>query len=122
MAAVAWLSAPFPQTFLLEGFRDPIPRAAIVRSGPDVGGGKVRSRGRIPGIMAGTLPLITTDQVTELETYVYTTLEDGTAVFNFLHPRLGTTLRCRMLDQDGLFFDPIFKGPKWSVALQMEVL
>jgi hypothetical protein len=66
---------------------------------------------------------MTTQQTTTLENFVNNTLL-GVKRFNFTHPRLGTTVECRLVPQgDGQFFTLQYRAPGyWQTNLQFEIL
>lgn len=94
----------------------------IIRSAMDAGPAKQRLRSRRPTTMALSF-IMTTAQTQTLETFVNDTLL-GVKRFNFTHPRLGTTVECRLVPQgDGQFFSLQYRAPGyWQTNLQFEIL
>lgn len=94
----------------------------IIRSPMDAGPAKQRLRSRRPTTMNLSF-IMTTAQTKALETFVNTTIL-GVRRFNFVHPRLGTSVECRLVPQgDGQFFSLQYRAPGyWQTNLQFEIL
>lgn len=94
----------------------------VLRTPMDAGPAKMRRRSLRPSIMNVTL-LLTTAQVTTLETFVFSTIQ-GTARFGFPHPRKGTQVETRIVPgQDGSYYTLAYRAPGYyGVALQLEIL
>jgi len=94
----------------------------IVRSAMDAGPAKQRLRSRRPTTMNLSF-IMTTAQTEELERFITIDLL-GVKRFNFTHPRLGTSVECRLVPQgDGQFFSLQYRAPGyWQTNLQFEIL
>jgi hypothetical protein len=94
----------------------------IIRSAMDAGPAKQRRRSLRPTTMTLSF-IMTTQQTIKLEDFVNNTLL-GVKRFNFTHPRLGTTVECRLVPQgDGQFFTLQYRAPDyWQTNLQFEIL
>lgn len=94
----------------------------ILRSPMDAGPAKQRRRSQRPSTMAVTF-LLTTAQVTYLETFVLDTIQ-GVARFGFPHPRTGVQEETRIVpSQDGSLYTVAYAAPGyWQVSLSLEIL
>ena len=94
----------------------------IVRTPQDAGPAKMRRRGEKVQDLNITF-LMTTAQVTILETFVKYTL-NGTARFSFKHPRLGTNVEVRIVPQgEGDLYTLNYEAPGYYIVqLKFEVL
>lgn len=94
----------------------------IIRSSMDSGPAKQRLRSRRPTTMTLSF-IMTTAQTQTLESFINTDLL-GVKRFNFTHPRLGTTVECRLVPQgEGQFFSLQYRAPGyWQTNLQFEIL
>lgn len=94
----------------------------IIRSQMDAGPAKQRLRSRRPTTMNLSF-IMTTSQTQTLESFIQNTLL-GVKRFNFTHPRLGTTVECRLVPQgEGQFFSLQYRAPGyWQTNLQFEIL
>jgi len=94
----------------------------ILRSTMDSGIAKQRLRGKRPNTMNLSF-ILTTSQTQTLDTFVTTDLL-GVKRFNFTHPRLGTTVECRLIPQgSGEFYQLVYRAPGyWQANLQFEIL
>ena len=94
----------------------------VLRTPMDAGPAKMRRRSLKPTVMNVSF-LLTTAQVSTLETFVFTTL-NGTARFGFPHPRKGTQVEARIVPgQDGSYYTLSYRAPGYyGVALQLEIL
>jgi len=94
----------------------------IIRSSMDSGPAKQRLRSRRPTTMTLSF-IMTTAQTQTLESFINTDLL-GVKRFNFKHPRLGTTVECRLVPQgEGQFFSLQYRAPGyWQTNLQFEIL
>jgi hypothetical protein len=94
----------------------------VLRTPTDQGPAKMRYRGAKAQMLTLSF-LMTTAQVTTLETFVKSTIK-GTARFGFPHPRLASTVETRMVPQSGGdYYTLTYRAPGyWTVALQLEVL
>lgn len=94
----------------------------IIRSPMDAGPAKQRRRGSKAQIMNTTFTM-SSDQVTDFETFVKDTLR-GTARFGITHPRTGAVVEARIVPQNGgdLYTVSYMNPIRWSVQFQMEIL
>lgn len=121
MAVLSWPTANnFPQS-PQKGFSESI-GLNIVRSPMDAGPAKQRRRSQRPSTMDVSF-ILTTAQTQTLESFVFNDLE-GIKRFNFLHPRLYTTVEVRIVPQsEGELFKLQYLAPGYSQAsLKFEVL
>jgi hypothetical protein len=88
----------------------------------DSGPAKQRRRGQKPQVLQLSY-LMTTAQVSTFEGFVKNDLK-GTARYNYLHPRLNTTVEVRIVPQSGgELYNITYQAPGyWMVALTLEVL
>lgn len=94
----------------------------LVRTPQDAGPAKMRRRGeKVQDLNISFL--MTTAQVTLLETFTKYTL-NGTARFNFTHPRTNTQVEVRVVPQgDGELYTLSYTAPGYyTVQLKFEVL
>jgi len=94
----------------------------VVRTPTDSGPAKMRKRGNRPQTLNVQF-LMTTAQVSLLETFVKTTIQ-GTVRFGFPHPRLGVVSEVRIVPQgEGEYYTLSYVAPGYySVNLALEVL
>lgn len=94
----------------------------VTRTPQDRGPAKMRYLGNKPQVLNVQF-LMTTAQVTTLETFVKSTLR-GTARFGFPHPRTSTTVEARIVPQgEGDYYTFTYVAPGYySVSLTLEVL
>lgn len=94
----------------------------ILRTPMDAGPAKQRRRGQRPQTMDVSF-IMTTQQTQDLENFVKTTLQ-GTARFDFNHPRLNTTVEVRIVPQaEGQLYSFSYLAPDyWTVSLKLEIL
>jgi hypothetical protein len=121
MAVLSWPTANnFPQS-PQKGFSESI-GVNVVRSPMDAGPAKQRRRSQRPSIMDVNF-ILTTQQTQMLEAFVFNDLE-GTRRFNFLHPRLATTVEVRIVPQsEGELFRLQYLAPGyWQANLKFEIL
>lgn len=116
--ALSWPGGtPVPQ----KGFTEAI-GANIIRTPMDAGPAKVRYRGKNSSILTVTF-LMTTAQVSTLETFLTTTLK-GIKRFGFPHPRTGVETEVRLMSEsDSSLYSVTYRAPGyWDVGLKLEVL
>ena len=89
-----------------------------LRSDMDTGPAKVRRRFTATSTYLQLTYLLTLSQSTELDTFYDVTTNKGSDVFDFLHPRLGTTVRARFMEPPELAADRLL----WRARVQLEVL
>lgn len=94
----------------------------IVRTPTDMGPAKMRRRGSKPQILNLSF-LMTTSQVSTLETFVGSTIK-GVGRFTFTHPRTGVIKEMRMIPQgEGDLYNLSYIAPGYyTVTSQFEVL
>ena len=94
----------------------------VVRTPTDSGPAKMRKRGNRPQTLNVQF-LMTTAQVSTLETFVKTTIQ-GTVRFGFPHPRLGVVSEVRIVPQgEGEYYNLSYAAPGYyNVNLALEVL
>ena len=94
----------------------------ILRTPMDMGPAKQRRRSSRPSTMSVSF-LMTTLQVSTLETFCFNTIQ-GTTRFNFRHPRTSSTVEVRIVpQQDGELFKVQYMAPTyWTVTLNLEIL
>lgn len=94
----------------------------VVRTPTDSGPAKMRKRGNRPQTLNVQF-LMTTTQVSALETFVKTTIQ-GTVRFGFPHPRLGGVSEVRIVPQgEGDYYTLSYVAPGYySVNLTLEIL
>lgn len=94
----------------------------VVRTSTDSGPAKQRYRGLKPQVLNVSF-LMTTAQISTLETFVKTTLR-GTARFGFPHPRTAQVVEVRIVPQgEGDFYTLSYIAPGYyTVQMQLEVL
>jgi hypothetical protein len=94
----------------------------IIRTDMDRGPAKQRVRGGRPSQLSMSF-IMTNAQTIDLQSFLLNDLK-GTKRFNFTHPRLGTTVECRIVPQgDGEFYTLQYKAPGyWQVNLKFEIL
>jgi len=94
----------------------------VLRTPMDSGPAKQRRRGQKPQVLQLSY-LMTTAQVSTFEGFVKNDLK-GTARYNYLHPRLNTTVEVRIVPQSGgELYNITYQAPGyWMVALTLEVL
>ena len=94
----------------------------ILSSAMDAGPAKMRRRGTKPTTLSVGF-YMNDDQLQTLETFVKSTL-NGTARFDFPHPRTGATVEVRILpDQDGILYNASFNAPgEYTVDMTLEVM
>jgi hypothetical protein len=121
MAVISWPTAnDFPQS-PQKGFSESI-GLNVIRSPMDAGPAKQRRRSQRPSTM-GVSFILTTAQTQTLENFVFNELE-GVRRFNFLHPRLNTTVEVRIIPQsEGELFSLQYMAPGyWQASLKLEIL
>lgn len=94
----------------------------MVRTPQDKGPAKMRKLGSKPQTLNVSF-LMTTLQVSTLETFVKTTIS-GTARFGFTHPRTGVVVEVRIVPQgEGDYYNLSYVAPGYyNVSLTLEVL
>lgn len=96
----------------------------IIKTSMDAGPAKMRRRGQKPDMLNVSF-LMTTTQITDLETFVNDVLK-GVARFGFPHPRLTPTtyVETRLVPQDsGTLYSVDYVAPGYyKVAMQLEIL
>lgn len=94
----------------------------VIRTPTDSGPAKQRKRGNKPQILNVQF-IMSTAQVTTLETFIKTTL-GGVTRFGFPHPRLGTVSEVRVVPQgEGDLYNLSYVAPGYyNVQLQLEIL
>lgn len=94
----------------------------IIRTPTDKGPAKMRRRGSKPSVLNLSF-IMTTEQVSTLETFVETTL-GGVRRFNFTHPRTGIQEEFRLVPQsEGDLYNITYLAPDyWTVTAQFELL
>jgi hypothetical protein len=121
MAVISWPTAnDFPQS-PQKGFSESI-GLNVIRSPMDAGPAKQRRRSQRPSPMDVSF-ILTTAQTQTLENFVLNELE-GVRRFNFLHPRLNTTVEVRIVPQsEGELFSLQYMAPGyWQASLKLEIL
>ena len=120
MAAYTW-PVGLPTKPLMDGYGESA-GVLILRSPTDAGPAKMRRRGARPDRLSVRY-LLTADQVETLDTFVRGTLK-GTARFDYVHPRTGSTVEVRLVPgQDGDLYSLAPASPThYSVSLALEVL
>ncbi|KQZ31576.1 hypothetical protein ASD50_15005 [Mesorhizobium sp. Root552] len=108
-----------PQYVLTEGYGSAFGDGRL-RSQPDIGPPKVRSRSSaMPEPLQGKV-VMTTDQLASLRTFITTTLLKGTQPFTFPDPVTGDPILVRFGDR--LPSWSYFGHRKWTVDLSLEVM
>lgn len=94
----------------------------VLRTPMDAGPAKMRKRSVRPDTMNVSY-LLTTNQVSTLETFVFTTLQ-GTYRFGWPHPRTNVQVEARVVpSSDGAYYSITYAAPGyWRVSLQLEIL
>ena len=94
----------------------------VIRTPMDSGPAKMRKRGAKPQTLNMSF-LMTSAQVTTLETFVKTTIQ-GTIRFGFPHPRLNTMSEVRIVPQgEGDYYTLSYVAPGYyTVQLTLEIL
>ena len=94
----------------------------VVRTAQDAGPAKMRYRGQKAQVLNLSF-LMTTAQVTALETFVKDTIR-GTVRFNFTHPRLGVSKEVRIVPEgEGDYYNVSYTAPDYyTVTIKFEVL
>lgn len=94
----------------------------IIRSTMDSGPAKQRVRSKRPTQLSLSF-IMTSTQTDTLESFVTNTLK-GTKRFDFIHPRTGNSVECRIVPMgDGEFYTLQYMAPGyWQVSLKFEVL
>lgn len=121
MAIPSWPTANnFPQN-PQKGFSESV-GVTVVRTQTDMGPAKQRRRSKRLSTMDLSF-ILTTAQTQTLEAFIENDLE-GVRRFNFLHPRLSTTVEVRIVPQgDGEFFKLQYLAPGyWQTNLKFEIL
>lgn len=121
MAILSWpIANGFPQS-PQKGFSESI-GVNIIRSPMDSGPAKQRRRSQRPSTMDVSF-ILTTAQTQTLESFVFNDLE-GTRRFNFLHPRVNTSVEVRIVPQsEGELFRLQYIAPGyWQASLKFEIL
>ena len=121
MAILSWpTTGNFPQG-PQKGFSESI-GVNVIRSPMDAGPAKQRRRSERPSTMDVNF-MLTTAQTQTLETFVFVDLE-GVRRFNFVHPRLNTTIEARIVPQsEGELFRLQYLAPGyWQANLKFEIL
>ena len=119
MAAYVWPTdlPPMPITDYAE-----TDGVLVLRSPMDAGPAKLRRRGARPATMTVSYEM-TSAQVSSLRTFVLTTLK-GTARFDYVHPRTGSTVEVRIVPgQDGELYSVAYHAHgHWIIGMSLEVM
>ncbi len=110
--------ATLPASPLLERFRETAPNN-VVRTEMEQGPAKLRQRTTAAVRTMIVSYLLSKAQVATLEAFYLTTLQGGTAGFDFTHPRTAATVSCRFVRPPEY---GIGNGNYFKVALELEVL
>jgi len=90
----SWPAPPFPQRPESDGYTEQTPEV-ILRSRMDIGPSKVRKRFSGGGLTRFTLSYQLDEaltQMTDFDTFFVTTVDLGSIVFTFPHPRTGVVI------------------------------
>lgn len=106
-----------PQLILSDGYAEEY-ESALIRTSVDVGPPKVRARYTTEIFrFSGTL-ILTTDQVSTMETFYQTTLNGGVDYFTWTHPRTKTTVDMRLINRPSI---ELLGNGYWRCGLSCEV-
>lgn len=111
--------ATLPQGFLVDGYREVMPKTTI-RTPMDAGPAKVRRRFTAGVRMLSGRTAMTREQTETLDTFFNTTLAGGALSFDWTHPRTQAPMTCRFASEPE--FSPQSGGMRWIVTLNLEIL
>lgn len=110
--------ATLPQAPLADGYQE-APHDATIRTAMDVGPAKLRRRSTVEGADLRMLFVLSSSQVSDLDTFYSSTLSGGVDAFDWTDPRLGTSESYRFAARPAPQF---LGGDWWRVELQLERL